>query len=305
MQWLNYHHLLYFWMVVREGGIQPAAKRLRLTHPTISAQLRQLEESLGEDLFDRSGRNLRLTEAGRLAYQYADEIFSLGQEFLEAVQNGPVGHRPLRLTVGATGSLPKMVVRHLLSPVFNFDQKVRLTCREDEHERLLALLATHELDVVFSDSPLAPTSGIKAFNHLLGESGITFFASPDLKKKLKGAFPQCLKGVPFLAPLPNTALGRGLSRWFDKNDARPDTVAEIQDSALTKALGQDGIGAFCLPTVVEERVCKQYRVRVLGRTRDLTERFYAISPERRLRNPAVVAICEAARSTLTDEGTDP
>ncbi|MEM7675107.1 MAG: LysR substrate-binding domain-containing protein, partial [Myxococcota bacterium] len=186
-------------------------------------------------------------------------------------------------------------------PVFDLDQRVRLTCREDEHERLLALLATHDLDVVFSDSPLAPTSGIKAFNHVLGESGITFFASRDLKKNMKGAFPQCLKHVPFLAPLPNTSLGRALARWFDDHDARPEIAAEIQDSALIKSLGQDSIGAFCLPTVVEESVRKQYRVQVVGRTRELTERFYAISPERRLRNPAVVAICEAARSTLTEE----
>ena len=305
MKWLNYHHLLYFWMVVREGGIQQAAKRLRLTHPTISAQLKQLEETLGESLFDRSRRHLQLTETGRLAYQYADEIFSLGQEFLEVIQNGPVSDRPLRLTVGATGSLPKIVVRQLLDPVFSLDQRVRLTCREDEHERLLSLLVTHELDVVFSDSPLAATSGIKAFNHILGESGITFFVAPDLKKKaLKGRFPRCLKGAPFLAPLPNTTLARALSRWFDGHDVQPETVAEIQDSALVKALGEDGIGVFCLPTVVEEQVRAQYRVSVLGRTREIRERFYAISPERRLRNPAVVAICEAARSTLVDDGDD-
>ena len=300
MKWLNYHHLLYFWMVVREGGIQPAARRLRLTHPTISAQLKQLEESLGEPLFDRSRRSLQLTEAGRLAYQYADEIFSLGQEFMEAVQNGAASQRSLRLTVGATGSLPKVVVRQLLAPVFDIDQRVRLTCREDEHDRLLALLATHEIDVVFSDAPLSATSGIKAFNHVLGESGITFFASKTLKKQMTGAFPACMKGAPFLAPLPNTPLGRAVSRWMDEHDARPEIVAEIQDSALIKALGQDSIGLFCLPTVVEKEVRRQYSVQVLGRTRDIRERFYAISPERRLRNPAVVAICAAARTTLMD-----
>ena len=300
MKWLNYHHLLYFWMVVREGGVQPAAKRLRLTHPTVSAQLKLLEESLGESLFDRSRRSLQLTDMGRLAYQYADEIFSLGQEFIDAVENGVQNGRPIRLTVGATGSLPKVVVRQLLSPVFNLDRRVRLTCREDEHERLLALLATHEIDVVFSDSPLAPSSGIKAFNHLLGESGVTFFAAPDIKKTLRGPFPACLHGAPFLAPLPNTALARALSRWFDGHDVRPESIAEIQDSALIKALGHDGIGAFCLPTVIEEEVLREFRVEVLGRTNEIRERFYALSPERRLRNPAVVAICEAARTALFD-----
>ena len=301
MKWLNYHHLLYFWMVVREGGIQPAAKALRLTHPTISAQLRQLEDALGAPLFDRSRRSLQLTETGHIAYRYADEIFSLGQEFLDAVDNGATPHRPLRLTVGATGSLPKIVVRQLLAPVFDIEQPVRLTCREDEHERLLALLATHELDVVFSDAPLSATSGIKAFNHILGESGITFFASSGMKKTLKGKFPACLKNAPFLAPLPNTPLSRALSSWFDEQDARPEIVAEIQDSALVKALGQDGIGFFCLPTAVEAQARQQSRVQVIGRTREIRERFYAISPERRLRNPAVVAICEAARTALVDE----
>ncbi|MEO1337143.1 MAG: LysR substrate-binding domain-containing protein, partial [Myxococcota bacterium] len=201
----------------------------------------------------------------------------------------------------ATGSLPKVIVRQLLAPVFELDQRVRLTCREDEHERLLALLATHELDVVFSDAPLAASSGVKAFNHVLGESGITFFSAPELKKKLSGKFPSCLKGAPFLAPLSNTPLGRSLSHWFEEKDAQPETVAEIQDSALVKALGHDNIGVFCLPSVIEEEVLKQYRVRVLGRTRDIRERFYAISPERRLRNPAVVAICDAARITLVEE----
>ncbi len=296
--WLNYHHLLYFWMVIREGGIQPAARRLRLTHPTISAQLKRLEEALGEELLDRSRRSLQLTETGRLAYRYADEIFGLGNEFLEALKNRPGANRPLRLTIGATGSLPKVVVRQLLAPVFAMDMKVRLTCREDEHDRLLALLATHELDVVFSDSPLAPSSGIKAFNHVLGQSGISFLAAPSLKKSLHGRFPENINGVPFLAPLPNTALARALDRWFEDHDARPEVVAEIQDTALIKVMGQDGAGLFCLPTAIEEEVCRQYGVRVVGRTAQIKERFYAISPERRLRNPAVVAICDAARKHL-------
>ena len=298
MKWLNYHHFHYFWLVVREGGVQPAAKRLRLTHSTVSAQLKQLEAALDQPLFDRSRRHLELTETGRLAYQYAEEIFGLGQEFLDALEQHGATGRPLRVTVGATGALPKVVVRQLLSPVFAIEQRVRLTLREDEHERLLALLATHELDVVLSDSPLAATSGIKAFNHVLGESGATFFAAASVKRAMKKPFPKSLNGHPFIAPLPDTSLGRGLARWFDTHEVRPEIVAEVQDSALIKALGQEGHGVFCLPTVIEEDVRRQFRVQIIGRTNDIRERFYAISPERRLRNPAVAAISEAARHTI-------
>lgn len=297
MKWLNYHHFLYFWMVVREGGIQPAAKRLRLTHPTISAQIRQLEEHLGEDLFDRTQRKLQLTEVGRMAFQYADEIFGLGQEFMDALENRPTG-RPLRLVVGTTGAIPKTVVRRLLEPALALDERVRIVCREDEHDRLLGLLAVHDLDVVLSDVPLSPTSGVKAFNHLLGECGTTFFASAPLKARLTGRFPRCLDGAPFLAPLPTTSLGRALTQWLESEDLRPEIVAEVQDSALIKALGRDGIGAFCLPSVVEDEVRKVYGGRVLGRTEGIRERFFAISPERRVVNPAVAAICETARQQI-------
>lgn len=297
MKWLNYHHFLYFWMVVREGGIQPAAKRLRLTHPTISAQIRQFEESLGEDLFDRTQRKLQLTETGRMAYQYAEEIFGLGQEFLNAVEHRP-SDRPVRLVVGTTGAIPKTVVRRLLAPALELDERIRLVCREDEHDRLLGLLAVHELDVVLSDVPLSPTSGVKAFNHLLGECGTTFFASAPLKAKLSGRFPRCLDGAPFLAPLPTTSLGRALTQWLETEELRPQIVAEVQDSALIKAFGRDGLGVFCLPSVVEEEVRKRYGGRVLGRTDQIRERFYAISPERRVNNPAVAAICETARERI-------
>ena len=297
MRWLNYHHFLYFWLVVREGGIQPAAKRLRLTHPTVSAQIRNLEEALGEPLFDRSQRRLRLTEFGRMAYQYADEIFRLGEEFLDAIDQRPTG-RPLEVVVGSTGAIPKTVVRQLLAPALELDERVRVISREDEHDRLLGLLAAHELDVVLSDIPLSPTSGVKAFNHVLGECGTTFFAAPSLKTKLRGRFPACLDGAPFLAPLPSTSLGRGLAQWLESQGVRPEIVAQVQDSALIKAMGRDGLGVFCLPSVVESEVRSFYHGRVLGRTHAIKERFYAISPERRVKNPAVAAICETARETV-------
>jgi LysR family transcriptional activator of nhaA len=297
MRWLNYHHFYYFWMVAREGGIQPAAKLLRLTHPTVSAQIRQFEEALGEDLFDRSGRRLSLTAVGRMAYKYADEIFRLGEEFMDSVQESGAP-QTLPLVVGATGAIPKVVVRRLLAPALQMDPRVRLVCREDEHDRLLSLLAIHELDVVLSDAPLSPSSGVKAFNHLLGESGMTFFAAPRAMPSLSGPFPECLDGAPLLAPLPNSSMGRALRQWFDELGIRPDIVAEVQDSALIKALGQDGVGAFCMPSAVEDEVVRQFHVKTVGRTEEIKERYYAISPERRLRNPAVVAISRGARSTI-------
>lgn len=297
MRWLNYHHFLYFWLVVKEGGIQPAAKRLRLTHPTVSAQIRDLEESLGEALFDRSQRRLRLTEFGRMAYRYADQIFMLGEEFLDAIEQRPTG-RPLHVVVGSTGAIPKTVVRQLLAPALDLGERVRVVSREDEHDRLLGLLAVRELDVVLSDIPLSPTSGVKAFNHLLGECGATFFASADVRTKLRGRFPGCLDGAPLLAPLPSSSLGRALAQWLEAQGVQPEIVAEVQDSALIKALGRDGLGVFCLPSVVEAEVRSHYGAGILGRTDAIRERFYAISPERRVKNPAVAAICETARQRV-------
>ncbi|MEM6368996.1 MAG: transcriptional activator NhaR [Myxococcota bacterium] len=298
--WLNFHHLKYFWMVVREGGILPAAKRLRLKHPTVSAQIKALEESLGEPLFDRSRRRLELTEFGHLAYSYAEDIFRLGDEFMEAIRLHDDA-RPLHLVVGATGAIPKAIVRRLLMPALTMQPKVRLRCREDEHDRLLALLASHEVDVVLSDMPLSPASNVKAFNHLLGKSGMSFFASEALTKTLDGRFPNCLDGAPFIAPLPTSAMGRALASWMDEREIRPVVVAEVQDSALIKSLGQKGIGAFCMPSILEKDVEQVYGVKRLGRSRELSERFYAISPERRLRHPAVVAICDQARRELSQK----
>jgi len=295
--WLNYHHLKYFWMVVREGGILPAAKRLRLKHPTVSAQIKALEETLGEPLFDRSHRRLQLTEMGHLAFGYAEDIFRLGDEFMDAIRMQDQS-RPLHLVVGATAALPKVVVRRLIMPALTMEPKVRIRCREDEHDRLLSLLAGHEVDVVLSDMPLSPASNVKAFNHHLGGSDTSFFASEPLAASLHGSFPGCLDGAPFIAPLSSSSMGRGLSSWFDEQDLRPLVVAEVQDSALIKSLGQEGIGVFCMPSVLERDVIQNYGVKRLGRSRTLRERFYAISPERRLRHPAVVAICDEARREL-------
>jgi LysR family transcriptional activator of nhaA len=297
MEWLNYHHLLYFWMVVRQGGIARAGAELHLRPSTLSTQIRQLEESLGEKLFTKEGRRLVPTDAGRLVYGYADEIFSLGREILEVVKRrrGPAG---LRLTVGVADAIPKLVALRLLQPALKATAPVRIVCREDRHERLLSALALHELDLVLSDVPVSSAIGVRAFNHLLGECGVTFFATPAVADRLRGRFPQNLGGARFLLPTENSSLRRSLDGWFDANSIRPAVVGEFEDDALLKAFGQADLGAFAAPSVIEREVVRQHRVRVLGRTDGIRERFYAISAERRLKHPAVVAISEAARSKL-------
>jgi LysR family transcriptional activator of nhaA len=295
--WLNYHHLLYFWMTVREGGIQAASRKLRLAHPTVSVQIKRLEESLGHPLFDRSRRKLQLTEAGQLAYRYADQIFSLGREFQDALE----GHAPgsaVRLAVGTSEVMPKLVVRSLIDPALHLDTPVRLTCTEDRLDRLLAELATHQLDVVLADAPCPPSVGVKAFNHLLGECGVGFFASRRLASRLTGEFPKSLDGAPMLLPSGDTSLGRGVRHWFDSCGVRPEVVAEFSDSALMKAFGQTGLGVFPLPDITEEDVKRQYNARIVGHTNEIRARFFAISTERRLKNPAVLAICESARQQI-------
>ncbi len=299
MEWLNYHHLFYFWMAVREGGIQPAARALRLTHPTVSAQIKQLEESLGQPLFDRTGRRLKLTEMGKTAHQYAEEIFSLGQEFLDVAKGRSVSRNP-SFVVGITDVMPKLVVRELLEPALQLEEPVRLVCQHDRHDRLIAELALHNVDVVLADAPVPPSSGIRAFNHQLGRCGLTFFATPSLKKTLSGRFPQCLHGQPFLSPVGTTTLGRNLRLWFDEQGLSPQVVAEFEDSALMKAFGEDGIGIFCTPSIIKKSVKKQYGVVVVGETSTPEEHFYAISMERRVRNAAVEAVCRSAREHLFD-----
>jgi LysR family transcriptional activator of nhaA len=295
--WLNYHHYLYFWMAVREGGIQAASKKLRLAHPTVSVQIKRLEESLGHELFDRSRRKLELTEAGQLAYRYADQIFSLGQEFLHEL-SGQATASSVRLAVGASDVMPKLIVRTLLDPALHLETPVRLTCTEDRFDRLLGELAMHRLDVVLADTPCPPGSGVKAFNHLLGECGVAFFGTHEHAKTLRRGFPDSLDGAPMLLPAGDTALGRGVRQWLETRSIRPDVVAEFNDSALMKAFGQSGLGVFPLPVVTEDDVKRQYQCEKIGETDEIQACFYAISWERRLRNPAVVAICESAREEL-------
>ena len=297
MEWLNYHHLLYFWATARHGGIAKAGAELRLRPPTLSAQIRQLEEALGEKLFSREGRRLVLTEAGHTVYGYADEIFSLGRELLDTVKR-KAGPSRLRLVVGVADAIPKIVALRLLEPALAISEPVRVVCREGRHEKLLAALAIHELDLVLSDAPTSASLGLRVFNHLLGECGVTFLAPRTVAASLKGPFPTNLDGAPILLPTDGSSLRLSLDAWFDTRGIRPAIVGEFEDSALLEAFGQKGFGVYAVPTVIEREVASQGGARILGRTEEIRERFYAISAERRLRHPAVIALSEAARTRL-------
>jgi LysR family transcriptional regulator, transcriptional activator of nhaA len=289
---INYHHLLYFWVVARVA----AGKVLRLSHPTLSAQIHALEDHLGEKLFVKVGRKLALSEVGRVVFRYADEIFALGREMVDTVKGRASGQ--LRLHVGVADVVPKLVVRGLLQPALGLPEAVKLVCHEDSYERLLAGLATHALDIVISDAPVPAGSPVRAFNHLLGETGVSFVGSKSLVKTYKRGFPRSLDGAPMLLPLETLALRRSLNQWFERHSIKPLIVAEFEDSALLKVFGGDGLGLFTVPTVVERAVIAQYGLQLLGRVPEVRERFYAISVERRLKHPAVLAICDAARHQM-------
>ena len=297
MEWLNYHHLLYFWLVAREESLARASQKLRLAQSTVSGQVRTLEESLGQKLFVRSGRRLQLTDTGRLVFRYADEIFTVGRELQDTLKGRPVG-RPLSLVVGIADVVPKLVARRLIEPALQLDEPVRLVCREGRPERILAALATHEIDVVISDSPVPPSIRVQAFNHLLGECDVTFLATKALAEAHRRKFPASLDGAPMLLPAERTTLRRALDQWFNTMGIQPQVVGEFEDSALLKVFGQTGLGIFAAPSVIAHNVRRQYQVRSVGRTGDVTEKFYAISVERRIQHPAVVAIQEAARTKL-------
>jgi LysR family transcriptional activator of nhaA len=298
MEWLNYHHLLYFWTVVKEGGVVLASKKLRLRQPTVSGQIRALEEALGEKLFARAGRKLALTEMGTYVYGYADEIFTLGRELQDGLKGRPTT-RSRKLHVGITDVVPKLIAHRLLEPALQLSDDTRLICTEDTTEKLLAKLAMFEIDLFISDSPVPPASTVRAFSHLLGESGVTLFAAPKLAAKLGRGFPACLDGAPFLMPSENTALRRSLNGWLESHGLTPRVRGEFQDSALMSAFGRAGEGVFAGPAVIEAEIRAQYGVKVIGRLdASVREGFYAITGARKLRHPAAVAISEAARSTL-------
>jgi LysR family transcriptional regulator, transcriptional activator of nhaA len=296
MPWLNYHHLLYFWTVARTGTIALAGKELHLSQPTISTQIKTLEDALGQRLFQRQGRRLALTDTGRVVYRYADDIFRLGREMTEVLSRGPVG-QALRFSVGVADVIPKMVAQRLLEPAFDAVPDVQLQCDEGPLAQLLARLALHELDVVLSEQPAPNDIKVRAFSHKLGGSGTSFFGHRSLGG-LARRFPASLDGAPVLLPNRGTWLRGELDSWFQKKGVRPRLVGEFDDSALMKVFGARGRGVFTAPTAIETEVGKELDVVLLGRAPELMQSFYAISVERRLRHPAVVAVAETARRDL-------
>jgi len=300
MEWLNYHHLLYFWVIAREGSIKRACEELNLSQPALSAQLRVLEDTLGEKLFHRVGRTLVLTDVGQIAYRYSQEIFSLGQEFTNLIKGRP-SHRPVKLVVGIAEVVPKMVAFKLLESAFGLTDPLEIVCWEGRLERLLTELALHSLDIVLADTPIPSTVRIQGHSHLLGESGVSLFASQPLADKYRRKFPKSLDGAPFLLPTGNSMLRRGLDEWFSQNGIIPKLVGEFEDGATMKAFGQAGKGIFPGSTVVAKEISRQYLVKKVGKVQDVREQFYAISVERRLKHPGVLAIVDSAKKAIFRE----
>ncbi len=294
---LNYKQLHYFWAVARAGGVSRAGERLHLTPQTISGQVALLEETLGVPLFRRVGRRLELTETGRLVLSYADEIFQLGRELEEALHSRPEG-RPLLFRAGIADVVPKAIAYSLLAPAMEMPERVRIICRENKLEQLLAELAVHRLDMVLADSPMPPGMDVKGYSHKLGECGVTFFAAAALARGLRGEFPGNLEGAPLLVPGDDSAVRGRLMRWLDQRRSRPQIVGEFDDSALMQAFGQAGVGVFCAPSVIAEQVRQQFGVQPIGSTEEVVEQFYAITVERRLSHPATLAISQSAREKL-------
>ena len=297
MQWLNYHHLLYFWVVAKEGTITAACKELSLAQPTVSAQLRSLERAVGHKLFSRVGRNLALTDIGRVVYGYADEIFSTGRELMETLEGYP-GSRPRILRVGIADVFPKLLAYEFLKPAFTLPEPVHAICYQGKPGSLLTRLAARELDLVLSESPIGPEVRLQAFSHHLGECGVSIFSAKKLAPGYRRQFPRSLDGAPFLLPTENFSLRRELNHWFATMGIRPSIVGEFEDSALLKVFGQAGVGLFAATTAIENHVQKQYGVRLIGRVEAVRERFYVISLERKLQHPAVVSIVETAHREL-------
>jgi LysR family transcriptional regulator, transcriptional activator of nhaA len=297
MEWLNYHHLRYFWTVARKGGVRKAAEELHVSQPSISAQLRLLEESLGQTLFRRSGRNLVLTETGELALNYADEIFSAGRELMNAVKQRP-GKHPVRVNIGLTDAFPKLIAFQILRAAFRSEAAVHMICREGEIGPLVNHLQAHRLDIVLADEPASSALKAKTFNHKLGRSGVTFCAVPALAVKLRRNFPKSLDGAPALLPTQNMGMRAALETWFDLKGIRPRVVGEFEDSALMEVCSTGGRGFTAVHTVVDRVALKRYGLRAIARVDECGTDFYAITAERRVKHPAAVAITEHAYSSV-------
>jgi LysR family transcriptional regulator, transcriptional activator of nhaA len=291
MEWLNYHHLRYFWTVAREGSLAAAAEKLCVSQPSISEQIHELESALGEKLFERDGRKNKLTDAGQIVFGYAEEIFVLGREMMNAIKQRP-GAKALRLHVGIVDSFPKLVTSRILQPAFALPQNVCAVCCEGKMDDLLAQLAAHRLDIVLADEPAPSSVPFKTFDHPLGSSGTIICAVKKLAAQLRPGFPQSLNDAPALLPVQKSSLRRLLEAWFREDQLKPRVVAECEDLALLKALAAEGRGFIAIPEVAMDDAMRQYGFREIGRARRCEIQFHAITPERRIVHPAVVAITQ-------------
>ncbi len=297
MDWLNYHHLRYFWAVAKEGSLSRAAAKLHVSQPSISEQIRELEDALGEKLFRREGRKNVLTDAGRVAFGFAEEIFALGRELVNTIKRQP-GARAMRLHVGVVDSFPKLVTNEILKPVFSMPETVHVICREGKMEDLLAQLTAHRLDIVLGDEPASSSTSFNVFMHPLGETGTTFCAEKKLAARLRRGFPRSLHGAPALLPSENTPFRRALEGWFREQQMQPRVVAEFEDLALMKVVASEGRGFIAVPTVAETDAVKNYGFHTIGRAEDCRMRFHAVTAERRIVHPAVVLITNQAQTIL-------
>jgi len=297
MEWLNYHHLFYFWMVVKAGTVSAAADSLHLARPTVAAQIKELEKSFGQKLFEKQGRGLVLTEFGTQVHQYADEIFALGHELREFVKTGHTGNRK-RFVVGLPDVVPKHIAFELLKPALHMAERPRTVCYEGKLTQLLGDLAVHKLDLVISDAPAPPNLEFKVYNHKLGECGLSMLAIPSIARKHKKGFPDSLTDAPVLLPTDHTAVRRSLDIWMEDREIFPEIVAEFEDSALLKVFGQAGEGIFPVPTAIEGIVKKQYGVHLVGRIPEVLDKFYAISAEKRVQHEATLTVVRQARNQL-------
>lgn len=294
---VNYKHLHYFWAVAKEGGIARASERLHITPQTISGQLSLLEAYFGVELFNKVGRNLEITEIGKQVLNYADEIFSLGNELEQMIRQLPTD-RPQLFRVGVVDVVPKSIAHKILLPALQMTTPTRMVCREADLDSLLAELTLHRLDLVIADRPIPPTVSTRGFSHKLGQCAVSFFATEALQQQLVGDFPHCLNGAPILLPSDGNQLRADLVQWLNKQHIYPRIVAEFDDSALMKAFGQQGIGIFMAPTAIQDEIRQQYKVNSIGQTNDFTEDFYAISVEKRILNPIISAVIESASTAL-------
>lgn len=297
MDWLNYHHLLYFWTVAKENSVSKAAASLHVAQPTVSAQLRSLERSLGQTLFERQGRHLKLTADGEKVFRYADEIFSLGRELLQAVKGEPQ-HASRRFRVGVSDALPKLTTYRLIEPALAMQPAFRLHVRIDKTERLLGELAVHAVDLVIADAPMVPSLRVRAFSHLLGETSVSIYGAAALARAARRGFPRSLHGAPMLLQTTNTAVRQSLDQWFDVHQVEPLIVGEVEDMAMLQTLGEHGLGLFAAPTVMRKEICRRYQVAWVGELDKVREKFYAISVERRITHPAVRLIADQAKRRL-------